>query len=253
MRLDQDWHIHTHRSKCGKPDNTVPAIAAKLDRCGVKFAGLADHIDTQEQRDWFMGVVAENRAEVGALDGSCRFLVGTEATMLAPGRCALDAALARELDFVLVACNHYHLDCVENPSTKTAEAYANHHLDMILGAASLGFVTSVSHPFTLLYGDGIDADEVLRSYSEERLTEVLRTAAEADMAFEISPYRAGNAHAWFRDLIQEARRHGTRFTLGSDAHTLDHVGYEPRDDRDPRAICESIGLTDDDLRPPPAV
>lgn len=251
MKLTQDWHVHTHRSKCGKPENKVSAIVETLDRRGMELAGLSDHIDTPEQREWFVEVARANRVDVRNALSCCRILVGTEATMLSPSRCALDPQLAAELDFVLVACNHYHLHVVENPSNRTPESYAAHYLDMLEGAASLGFATSVPHPFLNL-SCGMDlALETLRCYDEGRLTAVLREAAAANMAFEINPYHARHAVEWFRGLVREARLHGVKFTLGSDSHTLAPIGYtDDKQGLPPEAVCHAVGLRPDDLRWP---
>ncbi len=51
------------------------------------------------------------------------------------------------LDYVIVSCNHYHLKHVENPNPGTPQAYANHYLDMLYGAAELGYVDTIGHPF----------------------------------------------------------------------------------------------------------
>jgi len=249
MRLEQDWHIHTFRSLCGKPDSTVPAIVAKLDSRGIRLAGISDHIDIREQREWFTDVVRQNRADLAALNPRCKVLVGTEATMLDPQTCALEADLAAELDFVIVACNHYHLEQVENPLTETPQAYADHYLDMVLGATELGFATTVSHPF--LHGKlpPEKAFETLQCYDEGRLRDVLRAAAKAGMAFEINPGYLVHAMDWLRELLQEARAQGTKFTLGSDAHTLSQLGYEPWNGKlDPATLVDELGLRESDLK-----
>lgn len=249
MKLDQDWHIHTHRSKCGKPDNTVAAIVQVLDASGIRCAGLSDHIDERTERDWFAGVAAGNRADLAGLQSRPKILVGTEATMLSPARCALDADLADELDFVIVACNHYHLDIVENPDAATPQAYADHYLDMVQGAIDLGFADIIAHPFLhnkLGLAAGLDA---LERYDETRLQAVLRAAADAATAFEINPRQVQHAIPWYRNLVLEARRCGARFTLGSDAHTLADLGYRPVGDAmAPEVVCEAIGLTQADLK-----
>lgn len=251
MELSQDWHIHTFRSNCAKPDSTVPAIVAKIDEAGLRLAGLADHIDSRQQRAWFETVVTANRKDLASLRPRCRVLIGAEATMLDPGRCALDADLAAELDFVIVACNHYHLEAVEKPASRSPRAYADHYLDMVLGAAESGFATSVSHPFYHAKLGPELALETLQSYDSGRLTEVLRAAAQAGMAFEINPQYLVHARPWYRGLVEEARRHGTKFTLGSDAHTPSDLGYGPLPDgADCGALCDAIGLTEADLRWP---
>ena len=249
MKLEQDWHIHTFRSKCGKPDNTVPSIVAKLDEAGMRLAGLADHINLPGERDWFTRVVAENRADLDALEPQCKVLVGAEATMLSPFLCALDADLAPSLDFVLIACNHYHLEAVENPPRRTPRAYADHYLDMLEGAIGLGFADAIAHPFLHTKLDAATAADTLRCYNETRLSGILHAAAQAGVAFEINPRQVCQAVEWHRDLVIEARRHGARFTLGSDSHTLSGIGYGPMGSGHlPSALCDTIGLTNADLK-----
>ena len=252
MQLNQDWHIHTCRSNCGKPENTVPAIVAALAGAGMAAAGLSDHIDLPEQRSWFEDVVEASRRDLADTDSQCRIVVGTEATMLSPTACALPGDLADRLDFVLVACNHYHLEAVENPSARTAESYAAHYLDMVAGAAELGFADAVSHPFLHSKLEPDLAHECLRRYDERQLEQTLRLAASAGLAFELNPYAVRHALEWFRDLVREGRRLGVSFTLGSDSHTLEHLGYRPDGETvDPQCVVEAIGLHDDDLKWPP--
>lgn len=251
MKLEQDWHVHTHRSLCGKPENTVSAITQTLDAHDMRLAGLSDHVDTPEQRGWFAQVVLDNRMDLEGLSPTCRIMIGTEASMLSPNRCALDAAMASELDFVMVACNHYHLDVVENPSQEDPAAYAAHHLEMLEGAASLGFVDTVAHPFLISKLGPETALEVLEHYDQTRLGDVLSAAAQADMAFEINPYACRHAIPWFRDLVAEARRRGAQFTLGSDSHTLGNIGFVPDGaDLSPVEVCDAIGLAERDLKWP---
>ncbi|MBN2311149.1 MAG: hypothetical protein JXR94_19385 [Candidatus Hydrogenedentes bacterium] len=251
MELTQDWHIHTHRSKCGQPDNTVAAIVRKLDaRGGLQFAGISDHINVPEEGEWFIDVIAQNRRDLEALTPACRVLIGTEATMLDPATCALDAELAAGLDFVLVACNHYHLDVVENPAEETSASYADHYLDMVAGALELGFVDAVTHPFLHDKLGPATAPDILAHYDEGRLADLLREAARRGVAFELNPYRVRYAMDWFRELVQEGRRQGTQFALGSDAHNLAAVAYPVEGGCVPETLFDALGLKASDLKWP---
>ncbi|NIA12857.1 MAG: hypothetical protein GWP08_02160 [Nitrospiraceae bacterium] len=251
MKLGQDWHIHTFRSNCASQENTVAGIVRQLDASGCALAGLCDHLDTPEQSERFVAVAAANRADLATLHPRCRVLVGTEATMLSPSRCALDATLARTLDYVIVACNHYHLDVVENPAAGTPERYAAHYLDMLLGAATLGFATIVSHPFYHGKLGSTQALATLGRYDEGKLSHVLCEAGNAGMAFEINPSHAAVAQEWFRALVQEARIQGVKFTLGSDAHRLSEVAYGGKSGAvSAVGVCRAIGLRPTDLKWP---
>jgi histidinol phosphatase-like PHP family hydrolase len=90
---------------------------------------------------------------------------------------------------------------------------------------------------------------ILKAYDTERLTAVLKKAAAVNMAFEINPRHADRALEWFRELIQEARGHGTKFTLGTDAHAIKSLGYPDNDSgRTCGDVIADLGITDDDLK-----
>jgi histidinol phosphatase-like PHP family hydrolase len=152
----------------------------------------------------------------------------------------------------MVSCNHYHLSHVENPDPGTPQAYADHYLSMLEGATDLGYADTIGHPFfhhKLAKKLGVEAlHETLRLYDENRLQALLKRSAEVDMAYEINPRHADQALEWFRDLIQEARRHGTKFTLGTDAHAIASLGYPDRPGRTCLDVFNDLGLTESDLK-----
>ena len=251
IRIRQDWHMHTHQHG-GKPDAVVRAMIAVNENYGLDLMGISEHIDRVDQREQFKEYIATNRAEAKAVNTPMSVLIGTESTMIDPKTCAVGEEIAAELDYALVSCNHYHLNHVENPKPGTPEAYADHYLDMLMGAAELGYADTIGHPFyhaklTKELGEE-KLQAVLKAYNEDRLVEVLRTAARADMAFEINPHHADNALEWFRDLIHEARRHGTKFTLATDAHDLASLGFPARNGRTCEEILNALTITNEDLK-----
>jgi len=172
--------------------------------------------------------------------------------MINPNLCAVGDEIPALLDYVMVSCNHYHLKHVENPNAGTPQAYADHYLDMLIGATELGYADTIGHPFyhsKLRKKLGKEAVlKILTSYNEERLVKVLKKAAEVNMAFEINPRNADLAIEWFRDLVQEARLHGTKFTLGTDAHAISSLGYPDRPGRTCLDILNDLTLSDKDLK-----
>jgi histidinol phosphatase-like PHP family hydrolase len=251
IRIRQDWHMHTHLAG-GKPDATVPAMIAVNEAYGLDLMGISEHIDRLDQRDEFKTFIAANRAEAQAVATPMTVMIGTESTMIDPETCAVGHEIAAQLDYVMVSCNHYHLRHVQNPNPRTPDAYAKHYLDMLIGATQLGYADTIGHPFyhqklsKELGDDGLHA--VLEAYDETRLIEVLKTAARVDMAFEINPRHADLALQWFRDLVQEARRHGVKFTLGTDAHDLASLGYPPTNGRTCADILNDLTITNQDLK-----
>ena len=251
--IRQDWHMHTWRAG-GKDDALVEDIIKTNAAYGLSLMGISEHIDRLDERKEFKEKVAANRREAEATPaGDMTVMIGTESTMIDPKTCAVGEEIAASLDFRLVSCNHYHLKHVENPSPATPENYAAHYLDMLWGATELGYADTIGHPFyhqklnKIFDHDGLMA--IIKAYDTDRLTAVLKKAAEVDMAFEINPRHADRALEWFRELVQECRGHGTKFTLGTDAHAIASLGYPDNDSgRTCSDIIADLGITDDDLK-----
>lgn len=252
--IRQDLHMHTWRGGA-KEDMVVRDMIAANAAYGLTLMGISEHIDRVDEREGFKEKIRINREEAEAAKeaaGAMRVLIGTESTMINPKDTAVTPELAALLDYRLISCNHYHLKHVENPKPEAA-AYADHYLDMLWGAAELGFADTIGHPFyhqklsKVFDHDGLMA--ILKAYKADRLTAVLKKAAEVNMAFEIQPRHADHALEWFRELIQEARLHGTKFTLGTDAHDLGSLGYPDRDSaRTCGTILAELGIRDEDLK-----
>ena len=249
--IRQDWHMHTYRNG-GKPDAIIADIIKTNEKYGLELMGISEHIDRIDQRIEFEEIVKANHREVSEVPTKMKVMVGTESTMINPNLCAVGDEIPALLDYVLVSCNHYHLNHVENPNSGTPQAYADHYLDMLMGATELGYVDTIGHPFLhhkLNKKLGQEAVlKILPAYNEKRLAEVLKKAAQVNMAFEINPRHADSALEWFRDLIQEARLHGTKFTLGTDAHAISSLGYPDRPGRTCLDILNDLNLTNEDLK-----
>lgn len=243
--------MHTYRGG-GKPDAIVKDMIAVNEAYGLDLMGISEHIDRLDERKEFKEKVAANRREAAAVSTKMCVMIGTESTMINPETCAVGDEIAATLDYVMVACNHYHLGHVENPKPGTPDAYANHYLDLLMGAAALGYADSIVHPFfhTKLrkFMDIDSLHLIMKAYDEERLVEVLKTAAKANMAFEINPRHADNALEWFKEFVQEARLHGAKFTLGTDAHALASLGYPKGNGRTCEDILRDLTITDKDLK-----
>ena len=249
--IKQDWHMHTYRAG-GKPDMIVSDIIRTNEEYGLELMGISEHVDRVDQRPKFIEKVKANRSEASEIQTKMKVMIGTESSMINPNLCAVGNEIPDFLDYVLVSCNHYHLKHVENPNSKTAQAYADHYLDMLMGATELGYVDTIGHPFLHHKLKGKLGEEkllqILKSYNEERLISVLKKSAEVNMAYEINPRHVDQELEWFRDLIQEARLHGTKFTLGTDAHAISSLGYPDQPGRTCLDIINDLTLTNKDLK-----
>ena len=252
LNIRQDWHMHTYRAG-GKPDAIVADIIRVNEKYGLELMGISEHIDRIDQRSEFKEIIKANRSEASAIQTKMKVMIGTESTMINPNLCAVGDEIPTLLDYVLVSCNHYHLKHVENPNPGTPQAYADHYLDMLMGAAELGYVDTIGHPFYhSKLGKKFDHEgllKILTLYNEERLIQVLKKAAQVNMAFEINPRHANLALEWFRDLVQESRLYGTKFTLGTDAHAISSLGYPDQpSSRTCLDILNDLTLSNKDLK-----
>jgi histidinol phosphatase-like PHP family hydrolase len=249
--IKQDWHMHTYRAG-GKPDAIVADMIRTNEEYGLELMGISEHIDRTDQRVEFIEKIEANRSEASVVPTKMKVMIGTESSMINPNLCAVGDEIPALLDYVMVSCNHYHLKHVENPNSKTPQAYADHYLDMLMGATELGYVDTIGHPFLHIKLKGKLGQEklikTLKSYNEERLVSVLKKSAEVNMAYEINPRHVDQELEWFRDLIQEARLHGTKFTLGTDAHAISSLGYPDQPGRTCLDIINDLTLTNKDLK-----
>lgn len=255
--IRQDWHMHTWRGGA-KKDMIVKDMIATNAAYGLTLMGISEHIDREDEREEFKTKIAANREEAAAAAqtaGTMKVMIGTESTMINPKLPAADAEIAALLDYRLISCNHYHLKHVENPAP-TADAYANHYLDMLEGALALGYADTIGHPFyhqklsKVFDHEGLVA--ILKAYNQERLTAILKKAAEVNMAFEFQPRHVDFALEWFRELLQEGRLHGTKFTIGSDSHDIPSLGFPDNGSgRTCGLILAELGLKDEDLKTEP--
>jgi histidinol phosphatase-like PHP family hydrolase len=251
QKIRQDWHMHTFRNG-GQPDAIIADMIKTNEKYGLDLMGISEHIDRVDQRPEFKEIVKANFKEALAVSTKMRVMIGTESTMINPKLCAVGKEIASMLDYVMVSCNHYHLKHVENPNPGTPQAYADHYLEMLMGAAELGYADTIGHPFYhAKLARKLNREQLLKIlslYKEERLADVLKKAANVNMAFEINPRHADSALDWFRELVQEARRHGTKFTLGTDAHTIASLGYPDIPGRTCLDILNDLTITNSDIK-----
>jgi histidinol phosphatase-like PHP family hydrolase len=241
--LTYNLHVHTQRSACARPEMTLRSIDRAAEEAGLEYVGLSDHIDVAEHNPRPL----LNMSDLSGESYGTTFLVGCEATVLSPGRMAVTDSVAERLDYVMVSANHYHLSNVENPETPTPAGYAQHYLEMLEGVMDWGMADVIAHPFfhTKLRRV-LDPTDVFQYYDWGMLEKVLSRAAEVSLAFEIKPGFPQVAPEFFARLVELCKRHGVKFSVGSDAHRLVEVAYPDTFEDELR----SIGIGPGDLMDP---
>ncbi|MBZ4321381.1 DNA polymerase/3'-5' exonuclease PolX [Streptomyces huiliensis] len=198
-----DLHTHTDLTDGLSPLEEMVAAAAER---GYTYYAVTDHApDLYMQRMTDEKVLAQ-RERVRALDGKhrkMRLLHGTELNI------GPDGGLDWPDDFLAgfdlcVASVHSHFHQTREELTRR-----------LVRACENPYVTVLGHPTTRRIGKrpGIDAD----------FDEVFAACARTGTALEI------NSHPERLDLCDEdvlrARRHGVKFAVSTDAHSVTHLSY----------------------------
>ncbi len=253
LAVEHDLHMHTYMSGCcSDKRNQRPAkILETALKAGLKTVGFSDHV-------WnvFDGYsdISRLRSDLLSVSADVRVLVGCEADTFSPGNFSITKEFAETLDFVLLACNHFHLNCVQQPRDVSPRSIAVHMLDFFRSAVLSGLATAVPHAFLTL---GYDAQQeaAVKAISDDEFLEVFGIAAERDVAVEITPAffpRGNHASGWNPASIyiplrylSLAKKAGCRFTFGSDAHSLMKI----QGIRDISYFLEVLELSKKDILP----
>jgi histidinol phosphatase-like PHP family hydrolase len=259
MRLSHDLHVHTYISACcsEKKRHIPSAILALAEQMGISTIGFADHVWVNpdlKPSNWYRpqdeSQITRLRADLKTVSTRLRVLVGCEAEMIAPGKFGITRAFAETLDFVLLACSHFHMtDFVAQPPSATPAALAKHMLEFFRSAVSSGLATSIPHPL-LPCGHMDQFDAAIAALSDAELQDAVGLAAERGVALEITTGFIPKADSKFSietpiRFLALAKRAGCKFTFGSDAHTPEVQKRLP----ELMEIVQALGLTEEDLLP----
>jgi len=216
-------------------------VSAIIEKCfdkGIRYLGITDHVHPRTDSR----ILWDTRREAARIGGSVEVFVGCEAEVTDVGRHTATDEMARELDFVCVSANHFHLPWIAQPEDESPEAVARHFLRMFSYACSLDFADVIAHPLVVFPGAFDPA--CLDLLREDDLMEAIRLARANHIAMEISPRALMRGQTDFRlrfyRLCKEA---GLRFSFGTDAHSLENVGQT----HVLAPLVRDLDLRDDDI------
>ncbi|MHC5053116.1 MAG: hypothetical protein ACYTKD_00185 [Planctomycetota bacterium] len=240
--IDHDLHVHTYLSSCCHDSTTqrpaaILRIAAEI---GMGTVGFADHVWANpdlETSGWYRAQdetqIARLREDLSRVATDVHVLVGCEAETVAPGAFGITPTFAEELDFVLLACSHFHRrKLVARPAREDARGVAVHARDFFISAARSGLATVIPHPLMPCGYEGI-FDDVAVALSDDEIIDTFAVAAEEGVGVEITtsflPPKPSEGEptgpTWSMEtplrLLELAMRAGCLFTFASDAHDLD--------------------------------
>ncbi|MCP3965257.1 MAG: PHP domain-containing protein [Lentisphaerae bacterium] len=240
LPIKHDMHIHTFASTCCLDERqTIDNIVLQAQELGLERIGLADHVwdNPNLVPNDFYKEQGKNRC-INLKRSATRFknsdidvLVGCEVETVAPKKFSITEELANELDFVLLATDHFHLhDLVAQPKKYKPKHFAKHMIEMYLGGIRCPFGDIMAHPF-LAMGYYEIYEEIIESISDRTFIEVFQETAESGKAVEITTHYLGNPtrrRLFSRDIpiriLSLALEAGCKFVFSSDAHQLESIG-----------------------------
>lgn len=232
--------MHTHLSRCAKPEATLGAYIAQAAKLGLDTLGIADHMWDHAvglhdpQGGWYgfyefqnLEHVLKGREELKSADThGVRVLIGAEAEY-DPVRegIALTEEAAQQLDFIIVPNSHTHM-IMPKACLEPYQAHAGFMLKAmrdILKSPAAKYVTAIAHPFDAV-ACPYDKRLLYPLISVSEYKEVFSEAKEKNIAIEI------NTSSFLNKTDEEIRANpkweffaiakecGCRFTFGSDCH-----------------------------------
>ncbi len=247
MIIPCDMHAHTYYSPCGRrltaagePSATPGLYRGDALRLGLETIYLTDHF-VEDPTDpaapqFYKGsgpaIVADLRRELATLgeaDG-VRFLVGCETETYSTERVGVSPAMAAELDIVLAPTSHYHLTGVPQPDGDAPADVAHHMLTMLASVVAKPWLDVLAHPLAEREELIGDLRAIYEAMDRRWLSDILGQAARVEMAVEINAASLNDEgiphyREVMADLLPLARSLGCKFTLGSDAHSVDMLAW----------------------------
>lgn len=265
MKITQDLHMHTHLSRCAKPEATLEAYIAQATSLGLDTLGIADHLwdaavglpesysrchNFYEKQN--VPHVLSLREEAKGIDTKgLRILFGAEAEYdPVKNNIALTEEAAQALDFIIVPNSHTHM--IMQPSLyEPHQAHADYMLKAmrdILRSPISKYVTAVAHPFDAVCCP-YDNHLLYPLISKSEYADVFTEAKEKGIAIELNTSSCkGKTNEEIKadskwEIFHIAKECGCKFTFGSDCHHPD----SQKSILGAKAICELLSLTDEDL------
>lgn len=259
MKIQHDFHIHTHLSACGQDSATLEHYLAAAKKLGLKKLGFSDHFGATNipgARGFYGMHPFEHNAQLEPklreLDSpELKLYFGCETEYHTPLReVGLTEEEAEKFDFILVPNSHTHMimpkDLIDQPQKHTEfmiQAYQD-----ILNSKINRYITAMAHPFDVCCYPH-DKNLLFTLISDDQYKHLFDQTAEKNIAFEINvAYAQGmtpeqiEADPHFR-MFRLAKECGCKFLFGSDSHdNKAHDFYE-----NASIIATMLDLKDDDI------
>ncbi|MBS3133138.1 DNA polymerase/3'-5' exonuclease PolX [Candidatus Woesearchaeota archaeon] len=199
-----DFHTHTRHSD---GSDSIEEMAAAAKKLGYEYIAITDHSKSMRiARGLSEQEMLEHVKRIKAVDrkvGGIKVLAGSEVDILPNGELDYSDDLLKKFDVVVASVHSRFKSSREEMTKRIVKALQNPYIDIL------------SHPTGRLIGK--------REPYEVDLKEVFEAAAKNRVYLEI------NSHPERSDLsdtnAMEAKKHGCKFVINTDAHSTTGLGY----------------------------
>lgn len=222
--LDLHVHLLGHNDREANREN-IRAFLDQASRQGLKEIGFSDHDYYWDQMNF--PLIREIAKEYPDLD----VRIGIEAEYRPNEEDRIKHMLEQvPFDYVIGSVHEIREWAFDIPEEeprhheKDPDLLYSEYFDVVLKAAKSGLFTTIGH-FDLIKVFGVRPHKDILVLADEALTAV----AEQGLALEINTNgRYKPVHEFYPELrlMEEIRRRGIDFTLGSDAHAAEVVGRD---------------------------
>lgn len=223
-----DLHVHTCMSRCADADWTVDRALARAVELGLDGFAITDHLMPTTD----FASLLENNRRLLDLSASRDIKVWSAAEVeVFDDRATLHLTheQAEELDFVMVAWGHVHLNHVQLPKGRAIGDLFGFLHRMGIALCENPLVDLIAHPwqtpsrwsekwgFPRFTADDIPEDMLAELGSAAART---GTALELNLAYVAKPDRQEASELFQKQqrLLRACRPHGCRFAIGGDSH-----------------------------------
>lgn len=259
MKIQHDFHIHTHLSACGQESATLEHYLSAAKKLGLKKLGFSDHFGAKDipgARGFYAAHPFEHNAQLEPLlreldSPELKLYFGCETEYHTPlHEVGLTEEEAEKFDFILVPNSHTHMimpkDFIDQPQ-KHADFMVQAYQD-ILNSKINRYITAIAHPFDVCCYPH-DKNLLFTLISDDQYKHLFDQTAEKNIAFEINvAYAQGMTPEQIEvdphlRLFHLAKECGCKFLFGSDSHdNKSHDFYE-----NASLIATMLELKEDDI------
>ncbi len=222
--------MHTYLDACcPRKEEQIPRkVVCRAQELGLTALGFVVHYYSSDEG---LRLTRQLKEDLAHLDqGSLRVFLGVEADLPAPGKETITRQEIEDLDldFVILAPNHFHIDFYSRPSPLTPENARDAWLAGLHAAIDSGLADIIPHPIINLHNALGDMNRVLEVTSDAQILEFCEHAREKDIALDVNP-RLFTEKEWWKPELQFrfyrlCRKAGVNLSPCSDSHQLSEIG-----------------------------